>query len=91
MHVSPDIFDFKLNESLIAQQPLERRDSSRLMVLSRAGERIGHRRFDELPSLLRAGDLLVLNDTRVIPARFFCRRKSGGRIEGLFLQEPAPG
>ena len=83
-------FDYPLDEALIAQSPLERRDLARLMVLHR-GAAIEHRRFDELPSILRAGDLLVLNDTRVIPARFFCRRPSGGRIEGLFLREILTG
>jgi S-adenosylmethionine:tRNA ribosyltransferase-isomerase len=84
-------FDYALDESLVAQSPLAQRDESRLMVLHRGDGRIGDRRFSELPSLLRRGDLLVLNDTRVIPAKFFCRRGSGGRIEGLFLRETRRG
>ncbi len=85
-----DDFDFDLPEGLIAQQPLEHRDRCRLMTMRRGGG-IEHRTFHELPELLRAGDLLVLNDTRVIPARFWARRPSGGRIDGLFLREPAAG
>lgn len=84
-------FDYPLDKSLIAQDPLERRDRSRLMVMSRRDAAISHHLFAELPRLLRAGDLLVLNDTRVIPARFHCRRPSGGRIEGLFCREEAAG
>jgi S-adenosylmethionine:tRNA ribosyltransferase-isomerase len=84
-------FDYPLDESLIAQQPLERRDESRLMVLDRATGRLGRRVFRELPAILRRGDLLVVNRTRVVPARFFCRRRSGAKIEGLFLRQRQPG
>jgi len=84
-------FDFPFDERLIAQQPLVRRDASRLMRVTRPGGTVGHHGFGELPDLLRAGDVIVLNDTRVIPARFFARRATGGRIEGLFLHEPAVG
>ena len=84
-------FDYPLDSALIAQHPLERRDASRLMRLVRGTGAVWHHRFFELPALLREGDLLVLNDTRVIPAKFACRRCSGARIEGLFLREAAPG
>ena len=80
-------FDYPLDAALIAQQPLPRRDDSRLMVLSRRTGQTELRVFADLPRLLRPGDLLVVNNTRVIPARFFCRRGSGGRIEGLFLRQ----
>ena len=80
-------FDYPLDWALIAQHPLARRDESRLMVLCRRTGRPELRVFADLPSLLAPGDLLVVNNTRVIPARFFCRRGSGGRIEGLFLRE----
>jgi S-adenosylmethionine:tRNA ribosyltransferase-isomerase len=74
---------------LIAQHPAERRDASRLMVLD--GESIEHARFADLPQYLRAGDLLVLNETRVIAARLFgSREPSGGRVELLVLH-PAGG
>lgn len=80
-------FDYELPETLIAQYPAQRRDASRLLVLRRRGEKIEHRIFRELPELLQAGDLLVLNDTKVIPARLIGRRAdTGGRWEGLFLQ-----
>ncbi|MHC4562651.1 MAG: tRNA preQ1(34) S-adenosylmethionine ribosyltransferase-isomerase QueA [Planctomycetota bacterium] len=84
-------FDFDLPPRLIAQQPLERRDASRLMVLRRNSGAVEHRTFADLPGLLTPGDLLVLNDTRVVPARFVCRRATGGKIEGLFLQEHSAG
>jgi S-adenosylmethionine:tRNA ribosyltransferase-isomerase len=84
MDLLVDDFDYPLPQRCIAQAPLERRDRSRLMVLSRAGD-VAHHIFHDLPRLLRAGDLLVLNDTRVIPARFEARRASGGRVEGLFV------
>lgn len=84
-------FDYQLDESLIAQRPAEPRDLSRLMVLNRGDGRMQHRIFRELPDLLIRGDLLIVNDTRVIPSRFFCRRCTGGRIEGLFLNEPQAG
>ncbi len=84
-------FDFDLPAELIAQRPLDERDQSRLMHLSRAtGVAMDHP-FADLPSLLQPGDLLVLNDTRVIPARFFMRRASGGKLEGLFLQDMGDG
>ena len=84
-------FDYRLDPGLIAQVPSRRRDQSRLLRLQRDGGRVCDHVFGELPRLLRAGDLLVLNDTRVIPARFRCRRRTGGRIEGLFLKEIATG
>ena len=84
-------FDYDLPGELIAQEPVRPRDRCRLMVLDRATGRRSHHVFADLPELLAGGDLLVVNDTRVIPARFACRRPSGGRIEGLFLRAPAPG
>lgn len=78
---------YDLPEELIAQRPAEPRDAARLLVLERAGGRIEHRVFREIGDYLDPGDCLVLNDTRVIPARFFCRRATGGRVEGLFLHE----
>jgi S-adenosylmethionine:tRNA ribosyltransferase-isomerase len=76
-------FNFDLPENLIAQQPLERRSDSRLLQLSRENGSVKHRIFRDLPVLLRPNDLLVLNDTRVIPARLFGRKESGGRVEIL--------
>lgn len=84
-------FDFFLDEKLIAQNPAQRRDRARLMVVNRLDGGIGHHVFAELADLLRADDLLVINDTRVIPARFVCHRASGAKIEGLFCREPRAG
>jgi S-adenosylmethionine:tRNA ribosyltransferase-isomerase len=89
--LSAQNFDYFLDERRIAQEPLARRDLSRLMVLNRSSGAICHQAFGDLPRLLRRGDLLVLNDTSVIPAKFFARRASGGRIEGLFLRQDSPG
>lgn len=82
-------FDFNLPEELIAQAPLAERDASRLFHLRRPSGRWAHRRFRDLPGLLRRGDLLVLNDSRVIPARLLGKKRdTGGRAE-LLLVRPA--
>lgn len=84
-------FHYALPPELIAQQPADARDGSRLLVLHRADGRIEHRRFTDLPEYLRAGDLLVLNNTRVIPARLYARKPgTGGRAELFLLEEIAP-
>lgn len=80
-------FYFELPQELIAQTPLERRDASRLMLLDKYTGETGHRHFYELPELLRPGDCLVLNDSRVLPARLFGNRESGGAVEVLLLRE----
>src|SRR5215216_400997 len=79
-------FDYTLSESSIAQTPAEPRDSSRLLVLHRATGEIEHRIFREVGDSLRAGDLLVLNQSRVIPARIYARKETGGRVELLLLR-----
>jgi S-adenosylmethionine:tRNA ribosyltransferase-isomerase len=83
-------YDYSLPDGLIARVPLERRDASRLLVLDRrTGARL-HRRFADWPGLLRDGDLLVLNDARVIPARLLGRKRgSGGRVELLLVRPDA--
>lgn len=85
MTISLDAFDYPLPDRLIAQTPAEKRDASRLMVFSRTTGQWWHKVFRDLPDLLREDDLLVMNNTKVIPAKFTCRRTGGGRIEGLFL------
>jgi S-adenosylmethionine:tRNA ribosyltransferase-isomerase len=81
-----------LPPDLIAQEPCAERDQSRLLVVRRGGEVLGHRPFRDLPSLLEAGDLLVFNDTRVIPARVVGRRaRTEGKWEGLILRSMADG
>ena len=84
-------FYFDLPEELIAQTPLEKRDSSRLMHLDRKMGGVEHRRFYELPSLLREGDCLVLNDSRVLPARLLGVRSSGGSVELVLLRDLGEG
>ena len=79
-------YDYTLPEGLIARHPTERRDGSRMMVLHRAEQRIEHRMFADFATFLQSGDLVVLNDTRVIPARAF---SDDGRIELLFLEQLA--
>jgi S-adenosylmethionine:tRNA ribosyltransferase-isomerase len=79
-------FNYHLPESSIAQTPLEPRDSSRLLVLNRATGQVEHRIFRDIGIYLRPGDLLVLNETRVIPARFFAYKETGGKIELLLLR-----
>lgn len=76
-------FQYALPESLIAQHPLPERSASRLLHLERGSGLCHDRRFRDLPTLLRAGDVLVFNDTRVIPARLFGRKQTGGRVEVL--------
>ena len=79
-------FDFYLPEELIAQTPLERRDASRLLVLDKETGATRHMHFFDLPTLLRPGDCLVLNDSRVLPARLLGHREpTGGAVEVLLL------
>jgi len=83
-------FDYALPPELIAQQPLAQRDAARMLMLDRAHGTMEHRSFADLPDCLRAGDLVVLNDTRVIPARLLGRKPSGGQIEVLLVEELSP-
>lgn len=78
-------FDFQLPEELIAQTPLDRRDASRLLTLDKSTGELGHYHFYDLPRFLRPGDCLVLNDSRVLPARLIGRRPTGGSCEVLLL------
>lgn len=81
-------FHFTLPESQIAQVPADRRDSSRLLVVNRGTEGLSHRMFCELPEFLTRGDLLVVNNSRVIPARLWAQKKgSTGKVEILLLEE----
>jgi S-adenosylmethionine:tRNA ribosyltransferase-isomerase len=85
--VRTDELDYNLPPELIAQRPLERRDDSRLLVYRRAADEASHRRFRDLPRELEPGDLVVVNDTRVLPARLRVRRPSGGDAEVLLLEQ----
>lgn len=86
-------FDYELPEALIAQQPLPERTASRMLVLDRAGDRLIHTGVRELGRFLNAGDLLILNNTRVVPARIWGERTdTGGEVEVLLLDPlPSPG
>ena len=83
-------YDFDLPDALIARAPLERRDASRLLVLDRASGAIAHRSFREWPGLLRRGDLVVLNDTRVIPARLLGRKQGAAGGWSCCWSAPTP-
>jgi S-adenosylmethionine:tRNA ribosyltransferase-isomerase len=80
-------FDYELPPELIAQEPLPERDDSRLLVLDRRSGATSHHAFRELPSLLAPGDLLVVNRTRVMPARLLGRRARGGEAEVLLVRD----
>lgn len=80
-----DDYDYNLPEDRIAQAPLGNRHSSRLLVLDRSSGRLAHRRFEEVGAFLRAGDVLVINDTRVVRARLAGRKETGGMVELLVL------
>ncbi|NOY98183.1 MAG: tRNA preQ1(34) S-adenosylmethionine ribosyltransferase-isomerase QueA, partial [Chloroflexi bacterium] len=80
-------FDYTLPQESIAQTPAEPRDSSRLLVLHRESGEIEHLTFREIGAYLRPGDLLVLNETRVIPARVYARKETGGKVELLLLRK----
>ncbi|MFH1151263.1 MAG: tRNA preQ1(34) S-adenosylmethionine ribosyltransferase-isomerase QueA [Actinomycetota bacterium] len=87
-----DLFDYTLPRDLIAQSPSPVRDESRLMLVERGTRRIINHVFNELPSLLRPGDLLVVNDTRVFPGRLKAAKDpGGGSVELLLLEESSPG
>ncbi len=79
--------DYDLPAELIAQDPAAIRSESRLLVVDRSTGRLTDSQFSHLGEFLRPGDCLVLNDTKVLPARFFARRRTGGKLEGLFLRE----
>ncbi|MFH1903737.1 MAG: tRNA preQ1(34) S-adenosylmethionine ribosyltransferase-isomerase QueA [Candidatus Omnitrophota bacterium] len=83
--------DYFLPESAIAQEPLVKRDEAKLLILERQSGTLRSGVFRDLPDLLSANDLLILNDTRVIPARLRLKKTSGGKIEIFILQETGPG
>ena len=81
-------FDFELPEELIAQHPVEKRDTSRLMVVNRENGNIEHRHFYDILDYLKPGDVLVRNNTKVIPARLFgIKEETNGHVEVLLLKE----
>ena len=81
-------FDYVLPEELIAQSPLDKRDSSRLMTLDRESGEVSHKIFSDIKDLLKSGDCLVINDSRVLPARLFGKREhTGGAVEVVLLRD----
>lgn len=84
-------FYFELPEELIAQTPLEKRDSSRLLHLNKATGEIEHTQFNQLKNYLKPGDCLVLNDSRVLPARLYGTRSTGGSVEVVLLRDLGGG
>lgn len=85
-----DLYDYHLPEDRIAQEPLPDRNASRLLVLDRNKNSIGDRTFRDLPEYLREGDLLVVNVSKVFPARLFVNKETGAKIELLFLEQSGP-
>ncbi len=83
-------FDYNLPKELIAQEPLKERAKCRLMVLDRAKRTIEHKAFEDIVGYISAQDLLVLNDTKVIPARLFGKRKTGGKVELFIIENKNP-
>jgi S-adenosylmethionine:tRNA ribosyltransferase-isomerase len=83
-------FDYSLPKELIAQYPTEKRDGCRLMVLDRKTWAIAHKTFEDILGYFNPGDLLVLNNTKVIPARLFGKRASGGKVEIFLLEKKYP-
>lgn len=83
-----DEFNFNLPEGLIAQHPIEKRDDSKMLIMNRSNGEIEHRRFYQITENLEPGDTLVLNDTKVIPARLYGKKKeTGGKVEVLLVGE----
>ena len=80
-------FDYELPIEKIAQTPIEPRHNSKLMIVNRASDNLEHKRFYEIGLFLREGDLLVINRTKVIPARIFAQKPTGGKIEILLVKQ----
>ena len=80
-------FDYHLPKKLIAQRPLKKRDSCRLLVIDRKAGTIRHRRFKDLKEYLCAGDTIVLNDTKVMPVRFIAEKETGGKVDVLLIKK----
>lgn len=83
-------FDYKLPEELIAQYPAKDRDKCRLLVMDRTTRSIEHKKFEDIVGYFNEGDCLVLNNTKVIPARLFAKRKTGGKVEIFLLEKKDP-
>lgn len=84
-----EAYSYELPEDLIAQHPVDKREDSRLMVLDAVQDSVGHNRFSDVLDLLFSGDVLVINDTRVFPARLLGTKETGGRVEVFLLEFPS--
>jgi len=84
-------FDYDLPEELIAQEPAVPRDSSRLLVVDRKSGALEHRVFAEIVEFLRPGDVVVLNNSRVIPARLLGMKETGAKVEAVLIERRRPG
>ena len=82
-----EVYEFSLPQELIAQKPSVCRDSSKLMIVDRSSQEISIHSFREIQNILNPGDSLVLNNTKVIPAKLIGKRESGGRIEFLLFKQ----
>ena len=82
-----DLFDYKLPKNRIAQKQIKPRDFSRLLVLDREKEKIAHKHFYDLPDILTEDDVLVVNQTKVFPARLYGQKKTGGKVEVLLTEK----
>ena len=83
---SLDTYDYHLPENLIAQTPLEKRDESRLLIFDRKTKDMYHRHFKDITDFLKKGDVLVVNNTRVLPARLMAKKDTGANVEILLLK-----
>ena len=86
-----DLFNYDLPPELIAQHPAERRELARMLVLHRETGRIEHRQITDITDYLQAPDILVVNNTKVIPARIYGEKVTGGKVELLLLEETSAG
>jgi len=89
--MNSDIFDFEITRDRIAQYPLENREDARLMVVNRKDEDIFHLKFNDIISFFSPGEVIVLNNTKVIPARLIGKKETGGKIEVLLLRKQNDG
>ena len=85
-----DELDYDLPAEFIAQRPAERREMSKLLALDRSSGMIEHRLFRDITDYLRPGDLLVLNNTRVLPCKLIGRRETGGKVDALLVRQAGP-
>lgn len=89
--MNSSLFDYKLPQNLISQKPIKPRDGCGLMVYNSENKKVQHRIFNELPKILKPGDVLVVNDTKVFPARLYAKKETGGSVEVFLLNDLKKG